>query len=258
MSRLPFVAVNAHDVLSRHGLDSFEALWTLDLAAVDAPNTGRGGWSSVHRLQLEDVNGELQSFYLKRQDNHCTRTLHAPLGRPPFVRRLRGVKQDARLVLPALEAAVVERRGRQGHKQAVLLTRALDEYAPLDEWFVRWQGLSALQKRTLLQAAGALVRALHNAGVIHNCLYPKHIFLKLHGDGAGARLIDLEKTRGAWFGQRDFVRDLETLNRRSTTPSRTQRMRFMLAYFGLRRLDADSKALVRRLLARQAGKVAKR
>ena len=87
MSRLPFVAVNAHDVLSRHGLDSFEALWTLDLAAVDAPNTGRGGWSSVHRLQLEDVNGELQSFYLKRQDNHCTRTLQAPLGEPTFASR---------------------------------------------------------------------------------------------------------------------------------------------------------------------------
>ncbi|HDY98816.1 MAG TPA: lipopolysaccharide kinase [Pseudomonas sabulinigri] len=258
MTRLPFVAVNANEVLSRHQLDNFEALWALDLEAVDAPNTGRGGWSSVHRLELLDVNGEQQCFYLKRQDNHCTRTLQAPFGEPTFAREFRAVQDYAELGIPALEAAFFARREVNGRKQAVLLTRALDDYAPLDEWFERWEQLSPVQIRTLLKAAGALVRALHNAGVIHNCLYPKHVFLKLHGDGAGARLIDLEKTRRAWFGQRDYVRDLETLDRRSAVPSRTQRLRFVLAYFGQQRLDDESRALVLSLLARRASKAAKR
>jgi len=258
MSSLPFVAVNAHEVLARHGVNSFAALWALELDAVDAPNTGRGGWSSVHRLELEDANGDVQCFYLKRQNNHCTRTLRAPFGEPTFSREFRAVQQYAKLGIPALEAAFFARRTVDGRQQAVLLTRALDEYAPLDEWFERWPTLPPADIRTLAQAAGALVRALHNAGVIHNCLYPKHVFLKLHGDGAGARLIDLEKTRRAWFGQRDLIRDLETLNRRSLTPTRTQRLRFLLAYFGQQRLNAQSKALVRQLLARQAGKEAKR
>ena len=69
MTRKPFIAVNAHEVLQRHGLDSMDALWALQLEAVDAPNTGRGGWSSVHRLELDDANGTSQHFYLKRQDN---------------------------------------------------------------------------------------------------------------------------------------------------------------------------------------------
>jgi len=106
----------------------------------------------------------------------------------------------------------------------------------------------------LIQSAAALVRALHNADRIHNCLYPKHVFLRLHSDGAGARLIDLEKTRRAIFGQRDLIRDLETLHRRSLVPSRTQRLRFVLAYLGKPRLDAEARAFVRALARRTAGK----
>ena len=50
-----FIATSDRDILARHGLDSFEALWNLQLEAVDAPNTGRGGWSSVFRLDLGDA-----------------------------------------------------------------------------------------------------------------------------------------------------------------------------------------------------------
>ena len=254
MTRKPFIAVNAHEVLQRHGLDSMDALWALQLEAVDAPNTGRGGWSSVHRLGLEDANGTLQPFYLKRQDNHCTRTLHKPFGEPTFAREFRAIQQYARAGIPALEAAFFAERRVEGRAQAVLLTRALDDYAPLDEWFERWWQLAAADIRMLILSAAALVRALHNADRIHNCLYPKHVFLKLHTDGAGARFIDLEKTRRALFGERDRVRDLETLHRRSEVPSRTQRLRFVLAYLGRTRVDAQARDLIARVLQRSAGK----
>ena len=85
----------------------------------------------------------------------------------------------------SLAAFFAERRV-DGRAQAVLLTRALDEYAPLDEWFERWDRLAVADVRMLIRSAAALVRALHNADRIHNCLYPKHVFLKLHTDGAGA------------------------------------------------------------------------
>lgn len=254
MTRNPFIAVNARDVLSRHGLDTFDALWALKIDAVDAPNTGRGGWSSVYRLELEDANGRQQSFFLKRQDNHRTRTLHSPFGEPTFAREFRAIQTYAKQGIPALEAAFFAQRNEKGHAQAVLLTRALDDYAPLDEWFERWGQLSSADIRTLIQSAAALVRALHNADRIHNCLYPKHVFLKLHSDGAGARFIDLEKTRRAIFGQRDLIRDLETLHRRSVEPSRSQRLRFVLAYMGKPRVDAEARAFIGALLRRTAGK----
>ena len=41
-----FIAAQDHDLLQRNRLDSFDALWALQLDAVDEPNTERGGWSS--------------------------------------------------------------------------------------------------------------------------------------------------------------------------------------------------------------------
>ncbi|MFN3580740.1 MAG: lipopolysaccharide kinase InaA family protein [Pseudomonas sp.] len=254
MSALPFIAVNARALLSRHGLDNFEALWDLELEAVDDPNLGRGGWSSVYRLELEDEQGTQHAFYLKRQDNHLTRTLLQPLGEPTFAREFRFIQAYARQGVPALEAAFYAERRMPGHKQAILMTRALDGYEDANAWMARWQQLPWAQKRDLVLAAGALVRALHNAHMVHNCLYLKHIFLKIDGDGAGARLIDLEKTHPVWFGQAQYVSDLTTLHRRSDSPTRTQRMRFLRAYLGKTRLDQEARELVRAISARQGRK----
>ncbi|WP_204274704.1 lipopolysaccharide kinase InaA family protein, partial [Stenotrophomonas maltophilia] len=68
-----FIASEERALLERHGLATFDALWNLQLDAVDEPNTGRGGWSSVYRLDLEG-----RGFYLKRQSNYLTRTLARP------------------------------------------------------------------------------------------------------------------------------------------------------------------------------------
>ena len=114
-------------------------------------------------------------------------------------------------------------------------------------WMVARPQLAGQQREDLLRATAALIRALHSAGKIHNNLYPRHIFLKLDGDGAGARLIDLERTRSALLGERDRVRELTTLLLRCSALSRTQRLRFLLGYLGLSRLDADGRALARRI-----------
>lgn len=64
-----FLAEEDRALLERHGLGTFDALWAKQLEAVDEPNTARGGWSSVFRLELEG-----QGYYLKRQSNYLTRT----------------------------------------------------------------------------------------------------------------------------------------------------------------------------------------
>src|SRR5690554_7266 len=195
MSASPFVSVSVRDTLRRHQLDSFDALWNVAAQQVDEPNRARGGFSSVSRLTLEDANGQPQVFYLKRQSNYLIRSLRRPLGEPTAGREFYNIGRYAERGIPALEAAYYARRRVDGKVQAILLTRALEGYQPLDHWFSRWDQLGYRLQRDLLIAAAALVAQLHGSGVVHNCLYPKHLFLKPLADGVGVRLIDLEKSR---------------------------------------------------------------
>lgn len=220
-----FIAASDRGLLERHGLADFETLWDVQLDAVDEPNTGRGGWSSVFRLELEG-----SGFYLKRQSNYLTRTLHRPFGEPSFSREFRNISRYEALGIPALHAVFYGERKVQGERRAILLTRALDSWTDLDELLQRWLTLSAQQRLAILQACGQLARTLHAAGQVHGCFYPKHIFLRSRSAAYQAQLIDLEKTRPALFGWRDRIKDLEPLLRRAPIWNEME-MREMLATY---------------------------
>lgn len=187
-------------LLQAHGLDSFDALWALQLDSVDAPNNARGGWSSVFRLELGET-----AYYLKRQSNYLTHTLHRPFGEPTFACEFRNIQLYQRLGIPTLQAAYFGERRIAGERRAILLTRALDD----------WRELDAPTRGALLLACAELARTLHQAGQRHGCFYPKHIFLRPAGERFEACLIDLEKTRPLLLGRRDRTFDLEALIRRA-------------------------------------------
>ncbi len=205
-----FIASNDQALLERHGLGGFEALWGLQLDAVDEPNTARGGWSSVFRLELEG-----KGFYLKRQSNYLTHTLHRPFGEPTFGREFRNIRRYHELGIPSLDAVYYGQRRVGGQWQALLMTRALDGWTDLDSLLQQWPKLSDKQHWAIVVACGQLARTLHSAGQVHGCFYPKHIFLRERSDTWQAQLIDLEKTRPVVFGQRDKIKDLEPLLRRA-------------------------------------------
>lgn len=252
-----FIAPECRPLLARHGLDRFSALWALELDAVDAPNTGRGGWSSVSRLELRDEHGKMHAFYLKRQIDHLSRSLLHPLGEATFAREFRNIQRYRKLDIPALQAAYFGQRKIAGKVCALLLTHALDDYRPLDTWMQDWHALSRAQRNALIDAAADLVGRLHSAGQLHNCLYPKHIFIRLpNADGTtpAACLIDLEKTRRTLRGRRSGLRDLDTLNRHSGTLSRSDRLRFLLRYCNIGQADALSRRLAHAIEARRSRK----
>lgn len=226
-----FIAAEDRAVLASHGLDSFAALWALELPAVDAPNTERGGWSSVCRLEL----GE-RAYYLKRQRNHLTRSLRRPLGEPTFARELRNIERYRALRIPALQAAFYAERRIDGERQAILLTRALDGWCDLDGWLDDWPALAVAEQQAILEACGQLIRRLHGAGQLHGCLYPKHIFLRRDGERFAACLIDLEKTRPLLLPRRDRIKDLETLLRRAAPAWGENELRRLLSAY----LEDDS------------------
>lgn len=220
-----FIAPQDQALLQRHGLADFEALWALQLTPVDEPNTARGGWSSVYRLQLDEA-----AFYLKRQSNYLTRSLRRPFGEPTFAREFRNIERYRALAIPALQAAFFGERRVSGEQRAVLLTRALDDWLDLDHWLQGWAQHPPALREAILQACGELAARLHLAGQVHGCFYPKHIFLRQQGERFEACLIDLEKTRPVWLGQRDRVRDLEPLLRRATVWSDDEMRQFLGAY----------------------------
>ncbi|QLC73526.1 lipopolysaccharide kinase [Pseudomonas sp. LPB0260] len=220
-----FIAAEDRALLERHGLASFSALWALELEAVDEPNTERGGWSSVYRLELGDA-----AFYLKRQSNHLTRSVLHPLGEPTFAREFRNIQRYRRLGIPALQAAFFAERRVPGERRAVLLTRALDGWLDLDHWLQGWSALDEPRRQGILRACGALARRLHGAGQVHGCFYPKHIFLREAGGGFDAQLIDLEKTRPLLFGERDRIKDLEPLLRRAGAWGEDEVRQLLAAY----------------------------
>ena len=247
-----FLAAEDRALLERHGLSDFDALWAKQLDAVDEPNTSRGGWSSVFRLDLEG-----RGFYLKRQSNYLTRTLHRPFGEPSFAREFRNISRYRQLGIPALQAAFFGERKVAGETRAILLTRALDGWNDLDSLLQQWEQLGAAQHQAILQACGLLARQLHGLRQVHGCFYPKHIFLRATGDGYQAQLIDLEKTRPLLFGQRDRVKDLEPLLRRASIWGLEQVRVLLAAYLDQPADSALVKSWLERLTARSSHKEAR-
>lgn len=242
-----FIASAQYTLLEAHGLASFDALWALQLASVDEPNTGRGGWSSVSRLELGEA-----AFYLKRQSNYLTRSLARPFGEPTFAREFRTIQHYAELDIPVVQAVFFAERQEAGERRAILMTRALDDWQDLDGLLDDWAQLHPERRTAILRACAALARQLHGAGQMHGCFYPKHIFLREEGEVFQACLIDLEKTRPLLLGRRDRIKDLEPLLRRASVWSQAEVRQLLDAYLGD---SSDLDDWLRRLSARRTHKV---
>ncbi|GAB3368570.1 protein kinase family protein [Azotobacter armeniacus] len=229
-----FIAMEDRLLLERYGLANFDALWALQLPAIDEPNLERGGWSSVCRLALGET-----SYFLKRQTNHLTHTLAHPFGEPTFAHEFRNIRRYRTLGIPALQAAFFGMRRQAGKRRAILLTRALDGWRDLQSHLDDWPALDPSRRRAMLQAVGALVRRLHGAGRMHRCLYPNHIFLREADGACEACLIDLEKTRPLLLGRRDRIRDLDPLLRRASVWEAQELRQLLETYLGgTARLDS--------------------
>lgn len=245
-------AVADRGILQAHGLDSFDALWALQLDSVDAPNTGRGGWSSVSRLDLGET-----AYYLKRQSNYLMRTLRHPFGEPTFACEFRNIRRFQHLGIPTLEAAYFGECRVSGERRAILLTRALDGWQDLHGWLDDWNELDGPTRRALLRACAELARTLHQSGQRHGCFYPKHIFLRRTGERFDACLIDLEKTRPLLLGRSDRTLDLEALIRRAAVWNESEVRQLIEVYLAQDASDSAIDAWLEKIAGRRQRKVAR-
>lgn len=226
-----YIAAEYQAALNDRGLDNFEGLWSLELPTVDQPNTERGGWSSVCRLEME-VAGKSVGFYLKRQNNHCSHTWLRPFGEPTFAREFRSIRHYHNVGLPAPEVAYFAERKVKDGKQSILMTRALDDFCPLSEILPSWSELAETVREQVLDTIGTTVAKMHGERITHHCLYPKHIFINLSETlpKPELTLIDLEKARFQLFSKRERVADLEALLRRADLWTERERERLLSTY----------------------------
>ena len=191
------------------GLNDFDALWHANTEPVDSPNVARGGWSEVGLLTINTGN-EQSRFYIKRQKNFTCRIRSRPWQAIPVaLREWLNITSLDRAGIATLEVACVGRRVT-GNDEMILVTRALDEYTDMLDWL--HIHTAEAERAAFFSALGRQVARLHNAGYMHGCCYPKHVYVG-HESPQDIRLIDLEKCRRI-FSATAGLRDLDTLLRR--------------------------------------------
>ena len=197
----------------------FDFYWEQRGEWVEEPNQRRGGESGVQRVITE--TGQL--IYIKRQVGHIYRSWLHPLGRPTVLR-----ERDALVGLSELGVRVPEmifcgaQRDERNQWRALLVTKALDGFQELENWYAaggREHHGEALHEQLLQELATHLAR-MHSGRWQHSCLYIKHVFVRVVGEGSDAKaeiaLLDLEKCRRRFTASAAAGHDMKQLRRHSS------------------------------------------
>lgn len=226
---------------------SFERLWSLPKNWFDTPNEARGGWSGVTRTEFDTKKGKTNVF-VKRQQNYTSRTWRHPFkGIPTFQKELENIQQLKKLKIPTLQPLYF---GKQDDR-AVLITKALDTFTSLDNFDPSI--LTTNQRQQLIRKLAKLTRKMHRSHYVHNCFYPKHVFVKLTKKGRWKiRLIDLEKLRWRFSSKLAMKRDLSSFNRHADDRwTLKDRLYFFKNYLQTSTLSVADKKLWRKLASKK-------
>lgn len=240
-------------ILARNGLTTFDALMQYS-AGQFAKNVLRE--RTTTRLELTSQSGESKVFFLKRHQ------------RPPLVeyvkpwlrlqRPILGAKNEWEAILRFHEvgiATMIPVAFGESRGQSWLLTAAIEGCRKLSEWMNEQGGsLRNGQRHTWHQAitgVAGVARAMHGAGLHHQDFYLTHLMLPF-GEKAEQRreihVLDLGRVR--WhrrLSSRWVVKDLAQLDFSASRATKSDRLRFLTAYFGRHPQNADRR-LIRRIL----------
>lgn len=250
-----YFADNWQAIFEHNGFRTFDDFWQREIQWFEQPNFRRGGWSGVGRCELKTPAGGTVAVFVKRQENHVTRTWRHPIrGQPTLVREFGNLREFERLRLPAPALLYFASRRVEGKLRAVLITEELSGFRSLEaraEDWTRSGRLAMVVRGNWIQGIAGVIARMHAHRFQHNCLYAKHLFLKTGaGEPVQIRIIDLEKARRRWWRSQAVYRDLDTFNRHAPGLSRTDRLRFLKAYLGSN--DVKTVRLLWRKLARMA------
>jgi len=250
-----YIAEKWRDILVFNDLDTHEKIWALEAEWFEEPNQRRGGWSGVSRIELKLPLGGMVGVFLKRQEDHVTRTFSHPFkGMATFAREYEIITAFQRHQIPSLDLVFFEQWKEGGHQRAVILTEELAGYVELSS--VEYQQGGSVysneeSKKALFKQLAVLMQKMHQHNFQHNCFYPKHVFVKqLSNTEFDLRVIDLEKVKKPVCRKMARFRDLLTLLRHSHGWTNDDKLAFFKVYCGEEELSRGSQRLWNKLMAK--------
>lgn len=249
------VAEDVWPLLQRAGLDSLDAFMNFPGGARVVHKRGR----SVFRFELEG-----RAFYLKRNRLHRVE-LFKTLSRgklPPrsAYQEWNAIQIVAQAGIPTVKPAAFGERSRCGFETASFtLTEELYGARPLDEVLEKSppSGGGFRGKRKLIRALAALAKKFHAQGMNHQDFYLNHFFIDERG---GLSLLDLQRVqKRPSLPEYYRIKDLAQLAfsaRRFPWISRSDHLRFFLAYRGEHRLTREGRRLFVKI-GRKLGRIAR-
>jgi hypothetical protein len=241
------VCRGAAPLLRRHGLVTFESFHD--------ERTGRllrnVGPRANARLMLEDEDAE-RVFFLKRHEppkftDRLACWVRLQGWRSPGRVEWENIHALARLGIASMKGVVLGEDPATG--RSFLMTAKIPEAYPADDYADAHFVEDIAARRMFARRLGELVRTLHGAGLTHRDLYLCHVFVRETPNDFALHLIDLQRLGPHWLLTRWRVKDLAQLaySRDEDVLTRTDCVRFLHAYFGVRRLDASQTSFVRRV-----------
>lgn len=247
-----FIASKWKSAFAASGLHDFQDFWNLAAEPVDEGNIGRGGQSGIFRARITGPDGVPVTIYIKRQHNYRTRTWRNPInGTPTAQREFDVMRRLHRSKIETPEPVYFAVAWDGGDFHAILITVGLEGYTSwgdLQDARRRGNSLPPRQRWAALRVMGALLSGIHQLGLRHTCFYPKHLFLKFdYALTPNVCVLDLEQAKPNYNGLVGTLKDIRGIMGRRGRWSRTEKLRFLLAYSGTTRPNRKVRSLYRRL-----------
>lgn len=246
--------------LEEAGFSRFDSWWEAEGKLVEEGNF-RGtdastSWSHVSRIVLPDR----RTIYLKRQQNHYPHNLLLKFLRIlTFEIEWRNYRRLRAAGVPTMHFVFFAKRKIKGNRQCILVSEELEGMTPLDTlvaWFEQHGWPPRRQRLAILGAIVKVIRKMHAAGIIHNALYARHLYVNVPiRDGvpvipgeAQACLIDLERAKFPGpHSPKLITHDLEKMFRRIPQWPASDCLWFLKRYLGIDRLTPEAKAIARKI-----------
>jgi len=265
MAQQSFTDPQWQAIFQSAGYTDFDSWWNAEGSLVEEGNF-RGkdqniSWSHVSRIQLSDG----RTVYLKRQQNHYPNNLLLK-----YIRRLttfeiewKNYQRFQKAGIPSMNIVYFGHRKHNGNRQSIIVSEELKGMTALDEliyWFEKNHWPTREQRHAIVKNVAKTIKKLHNAGIIHNALYGRHLYINLVPNDDGtitipksiqSCFIDLERAKYPGANSPKCVdRDLKTLHSKTKAWPAKDKFLFLKTYLGIDKPTAQDKTQIKQIIAR--------
>jgi len=249
------------DLFRQAGYLDFNSWWNAEKNLVESGNfrgsDANTSWSHVSKITLPSG----QNIYLKRQQNHYPNNSLLKLRRIlTFEIEWKNYLNFQKAGVPTMKIIRFAYRKQEGNRQAIIVSEELEGMSPIDKLVAYYETHGWPHKKdryAILDALLAVIKKLHAAGIIHNALYSRHIYVNIPMiDGVPApippevhvALIDLERAKYPGKNSPKLIKnDLEKMFRRIPEWPARDGLYFLKKYLGISRLTPEAKSIARKI-----------